>query len=137
MPIPRPGPGNHSAGKSSYINWYVGEHVQTTAVAIETSGFTFCTSGKKRDTLKGQATLQVGYFLPIEVHTGWHYQLLVIPLPFLFLLAQLFQHLRHELKPFTPGIYDGLMTEVSTSKERCFNLVTFIDTPGLVDGSFH
>ena len=45
--------GNHSAGKSSYINWYVSEHVQSTAVAIETQGFTFCTSGKKRDTLKG------------------------------------------------------------------------------------
>ena len=26
--------GNHSAGKSSYINWYIGEHVQRTAVAI-------------------------------------------------------------------------------------------------------
>lgn len=98
--------GNHSAGKSSYINWYVGEHVQTTAVAIETSGFTFCTSGKKRDTLKGQATMQ------------------------------LFQHLRHDLRDFAPAIYNGLQTEVSTSKEKCFNLVTFIDTPGLVDGSF-
>mmetsp|Transcript_7336 Transcript_7336/g.23487 ORF Transcript_7336/g.23487 Transcript_7336/m.23487 type:complete len:502 (+) Transcript_7336:125-1630(+) len=99
--------GNHSAGKSSYINWYCCEHVQTTAVAIETSGFSFCTSGKKRETLRGKATLQ------------------------------LFEHLRHDLKGFFPAIYPGLSTEVSTSKERCFNLVTFIDTPGLVDGSFH
>ncbi len=31
--------GNHSAGKSSFINWYVEEHVQRTGVAIETHGF--------------------------------------------------------------------------------------------------
>ena len=76
--------GNHSAGKSSYINWYVGEHVQSTAVAIETQGFTFCTSGKKRDTLKGQATMV------------------------------LFQHLQEELNQFAPAIYNGLATEVCT-----------------------
>ena len=98
--------GNHSAGKSSYINWYIGEHVQSTAVAIETQGFTFCTSGKKRDTLRGQATMQ------------------------------LFPHLKLELEKFAPSIYNGLQTEVSTSKERAFPLITFIDTPGLVDGSF-
>ena len=80
--------------------------MQSTAVAIETQGFTFCTSGKKRDTLKGQATMQ------------------------------LFPHLQHELEDFAPSIYNGLQTEVSTSKERCFSLIPFIDTPGLVDGSF-
>ncbi|KAG7244025.1 hypothetical protein INR49_006186 [Caranx melampygus] len=43
--------GNHSAGKSSFINWYVEEHIQTTGVAIETQGFTFITSGRKRESL--------------------------------------------------------------------------------------
>ena len=64
--------GNHSAGKSSFINWYVisqsydvvdckwrncvvllgyicryiEEHVQRTGVAIETQGFSFVTSGR-------------------------------------------------------------------------------------------
>jgi ribosome biogenesis GTPase A len=38
--------GNHSAGKSSFINWYIGENIQKTGVAIETRGFTFVTSGK-------------------------------------------------------------------------------------------
>jgi len=99
--------GNHSAGKSSYVNWYIGEHVQKASVAIETQGFTFVTSGKKRDSLKGQATLQ------------------------------LFSHLQHDLQPFEPSIFKGLQTEVSTSKERRFAQVTFIDTPGLVDGTFH
>ena len=71
--------GNHSAGKSNYINWYCCEHVQTTAVATSfcTSGFSFCTSGKKRETLRGKATLQ------------------------------LFEHLRHDLKGFFPAIYPG------------------------------
>ena len=36
------------------VNWYIGEHVQKASVAIETQGFTFVTSGKKRDSLKGQ-----------------------------------------------------------------------------------
>ena len=30
--------GNHSAGKSSFINWYIEEHIQRTGVAIETQG---------------------------------------------------------------------------------------------------
>ncbi|GLC34640.1 hypothetical protein PLESTB_001239500 [Pleodorina starrii] len=50
--------GNHSAGKSSFINWYIGEAIQKTGVAIETRGFTFVTSGKKRETLQGDATVR-------------------------------------------------------------------------------
>ncbi|KXZ44017.1 hypothetical protein GPECTOR_75g741 [Gonium pectorale] len=50
--------GNHSAGKSSFINWYIGENIQKTGVAIETRGFTFVTSGKKRETLQGDATVR-------------------------------------------------------------------------------
>ncbi|PNW75864.1 hypothetical protein CHLRE_12g557250v5 [Chlamydomonas reinhardtii] len=50
--------GNHSAGKSSFINWYIGESIQKTGVAIETRGFTFVTSGKKRETLQGDATVR-------------------------------------------------------------------------------
>eukprot|EP00898_Chlorokybus_atmophyticus_P002725 jgi/Chlat1/3453/Chrsp23S03772 len=49
--------GNHSAGKSSFINWYIGETIQRTGVAIETRGFSFITNGRKRETLKGDATL--------------------------------------------------------------------------------
>lgn len=37
---------------------------------------------------------------------------------------------------FTPlsGVVDYLNTEVATSKQKKFSFVTFIDTPGLVDG---
>lgn len=35
---------------------------------------------------------------------------------------------------FISGVTDYLTTEISTSKQKRFNLVKFIDTPGLVDG---
>ena len=34
-----------------FVNRYVEEHVQKTGVAIETQGFTFVTSGRKRESL--------------------------------------------------------------------------------------
>jgi len=94
--------GNHSAGKSSFINWYVEEHVQRTGVAIETQGFSFVTSGRKRESLTGNATL----------HLYPHFSAL------------------REIE----GVTDYLQTEISTSKQKKFSLVTFVDTPGLVDG---
>ncbi|TRY70520.1 hypothetical protein TCAL_10665 [Tigriopus californicus] len=97
--------GNHSAGKSSFINWYIEEHVQRTGVAIETQGFSFVTSGRRRESLTGNATL----------HLYPHFQ---------------------PLLDF-PGVVDYLQTEVSTSKEKKFPLVTFVDTPGLVDGDMN
>lgn len=97
--------GNHSAGKSTFINWYIEEHVQKTGVAIETQGFTFVTSGKKRESLTGNATL----------------------------------HLYPHFKPLKKikGVVDYLSTEISTSRQKKFGLVTFIDTPGLVDGDMN
>jgi len=94
--------GNHSAGKSSFINWYIEEHVQRTGVAIETQGFSFVTSGRRRESLTGNATL----------------------------------HLYPHFKPLQamPGVIDYLSTEISTSKQKKFPLVTFVDSPGLVDG---
>jgi hypothetical protein len=81
---------------------YVEEHVQRTGVAIETQGFTFITSGKKRESLTGNATL----------------------------------HLYPHFEPLRKlqGVVDYLTTEISTSKQKKFSLVTFVDTPGLVDG---
>lgn len=94
--------GNHSAGKSSFINWYIEEHVQKTGVAIETQGFALVTSGKRRETLTGCATM----------HLFPHYK---------------------PLSKFS-NLTEYLTTEISTSKQKRFPLVTFIDTPGLVDG---
>lgn len=94
--------GNHSAGKSSFVNWYIEETVQRTGVAIETQGFTIVTSGKKRESLLGNATVHL--------------------YPQLSALAEVH------------GSLDYVSTEVSTSKQKNFNLINFIDTPGLVDG---
>jgi hypothetical protein len=76
--------------------------VQKTGVAIETQGFTLVTSGKKRESLTGNATL----------------------------------HLYPQMKPLNnvDGILDYMSTEISTSKQKQFSLLTLIDTPGLVDG---
>ncbi|XP_077130135.1 uncharacterized protein LOC143785277 [Ranitomeya variabilis] len=94
--------GNHSAGKSSFINWYIEEHIQRTGVAIETQGFAFITSGRKKESLTGDATLHLyPHFKPL----------------------QSFQ-----------GVSEYLCTEISTSRQKKFSLVTFVDTPGLVDG---
>ncbi|XP_016339624.1 uncharacterized protein LOC107687000 [Sinocyclocheilus anshuiensis] len=94
--------GNHSAGKSSFINWYVEEHIQRTGVAIETQGFSFVTSGRKRESLMGNATLHLyPHFKPLQ-----------------------------EFK----GLSEYLGTEICTSRQKRFSLVTFVDTPGLVDG---
>lgn len=94
--------GNHSAGKSSFINWYIEETVQRTGVAIETQGFTLVTSGKKRETLLGNATM----------------------------------HLYPQLKGLVAiqNSLEYVNTEITTSKQKQFSLITFIDTPGLVDG---
>lgn len=35
---------------------------------------------------------------------------------------------------YIPGVMDYLSAEISTSKQKKFSLVTFVDTPGLVDG---
>ena len=36
--------------------------------------------------------------------------------------------------PSLSGVVDYLSTEIATSKEKKFPFLTFIDTPGLVDG---
>lgn len=94
--------GNHSAGKSSFINWYVEEHIQRTGVAIETQGFSFVTSGRKRESLTGNATFHLyPHFGPLQTFVG---------------------------------VSEYVSTEICTSRQKRFGLVTFIDTPGLVDG---
>ncbi|MEQ2190255.1 hypothetical protein GOODEAATRI_033914, partial [Goodea atripinnis] len=81
---------------------YVEEHIQRTGVAIETQGFSFVTSGRKRESLTGNATLHLyPHFKPLQ-----------------------------EFK----GVSEYLSTEICTSRQKRFSLVTFVDSPGLVDG---
>ena len=45
--------GNHSAGKSSFINWYCEDDIQKTRVAIETLEINLIMHGNRRADLKG------------------------------------------------------------------------------------
>lgn len=94
--------GNHSSGKSSFINWYIDSKVQKTGVAIETQGFTLVTCGKNRETLAGQATLYLyPYLKQLESIKG------VVP----YLTTELVPSAarRFELVTLidTPGLADG------------------------------
>jgi GTPase SAR1 family protein len=65
--------GNHSAGKSSFVNWYIGDEIQRTGVAIETQGFTFVTSGSKKTLapIKGDSTVMLyPYLQPLKEKFG-------------------------------------------------------------------
>mmetsp|Transcript_20993 Transcript_20993/g.54659 ORF Transcript_20993/g.54659 Transcript_20993/m.54659 type:complete len:459 (+) Transcript_20993:143-1519(+) len=94
--------GNHSSGKSSFINWYIDETVQKAGVAMVTSTFTFVTSGIKRQTLTGEATIE------------------------------LFPHMKG--LEDCAGVANCITTEIVTSQSRSFPMITFVDTPGLIDG---
>lgn len=87
--------GNHSAGKSSFINWYVGDDVQRTGVAIETQGFTFVTSGTKKTLapIKGDSTVM------------------------------LYPHLEPLKAKFGKPLVENLQTCVSVSTKRSFPMV--------------
>ena len=50
----------------------------------------------------------------------------------LIISAYFFLHLVFTI--YFVGVVDYLTTEISTSKQKKFSLVTFVDTPGLVDG---
>lgn len=101
--------GNHSAGKSSFVNWYVGEDVQGTGVAVETQGFTVVSSGNLAQELNGQAALA------------------------------LFPHIRDVVQRFEgadrKSFETALSVQISTSRKNEFRLIDLIDTPGLVDGN--
>jgi len=98
--------GNHSSGKSSFINWYVGgaEPVQKTGEAAETTGFYFVQHGKKRKS--------------IEQHMA----------------LGMYPKLNDGLKSKYQGIEKYFHVEIVPERNRSFPCVDFVDTPGLTDG---
>ncbi len=97
--------GNHSSGKSSFINWYIGEKLLGTSMAIETKGLIFVTKGNVKDVWEKEGTLR--------------------KFPEIKDIAKAMQD---------PHVVNCLETHFSQSDERLFSMVNFIDTPGLVDG---
>jgi ribosome biogenesis GTPase A len=102
--------GNHSAGKSSFINWYVGEDIQRAKVSIETIEINLIMNGKHKQEFNG---LNASKFLPF--------------------LKDLINTERKEEK--FPGLMENLILKTSISTEKNFENVIFIDTPGLADGN--
>lgn len=102
--------GNHSAGKSSFINWYVGRDVQKTKVAIETIEINLIMQGNRDTEING--------------YNAMH------SLPF---LKELYDEKNRQEK--FPGLLENLQLKAVQSQERDFESVLFIDTPGLADGN--
>ena len=102
--------GNHSAGKSSFINWFIGEKLQKTKVAIETVEINLVMHGSKKTELSGYNIMKM--------------------LPF---MKDLYD--KKTKKEKFPGLLSNLSVKTSTSKMRGFEQIVFIDTPGLADGS--
>lgn len=50
--------GNHSAGKSSFINWYIGEKLQKTRVSIETIEINLIMNGAFETELSGHNVMK-------------------------------------------------------------------------------
>lgn len=101
--------GNHSAGKSSFINWYVGEQIQETRVSIETVEVNMIMHGASRQELSGYNVSKA--------------------VPF---MKELYDR-KTKVERF-PGLLQNLSVKTSSSKNRNFENIVFIDTPGLADG---
>ena len=101
--------GNHSAGKSSFINWYIGEKLQKTRVSIETIEINMVMHGAQQQELTGHNVVKM--------------------LPF---MKELYD--KETKKELFPGLLNNLTVKTCTSKARNFDQIVFIDTPGLADG---
>ena len=55
--------GNHSAGKSSFINWFIGEKLQKVKVAIETVEINLVMHGSKKTELSGYNIMKMLPFM--------------------------------------------------------------------------
>lgn len=103
--------GNHSAGKSSFVNYYTGEEALSSGVAVESRGFAIVSAGSARQNIKGKAALVDNEHVKAVIDTMD--------------------------KPSQATVLEHLCKHVITSKIRETANVEFIDTPGLIDGFCH
>ena len=108
--------GNHSAGKSSFINYYVGEtDLLKENIAMETAEVTFISQGKNKVEWQPEATKR-------------HY-------PFLQIAPSDLSSARAEEYRALQKCFDKhVRTIISTSQERLFPFIDLVDTPGMHDG---
>ncbi|KAF4652445.1 hypothetical protein FOZ61_009677 [Perkinsus olseni] len=99
--------GNHSSGKSTFINWFVDAPIQKVGAALETTGFTIVTAGSQTGReLNGESTML------------------------------LYPHLQ-TLVEQDPRILAHLATKTvlpSDTVAPFLSMLDIIDTPGLADG---
>ncbi|KAI7690042.1 hypothetical protein SSS_06310 [Sarcoptes scabiei] len=109
--------GNHSSGKSSFINWYMDDKIQKTSVAIETQGFTIVTNGKSREKLIGKSVLHLyPYLKQLESIDGVLANLNVELTP----VKSRQSHLINFID--TPGLVDALCKRTLNLVEKLNNL---------------
>jgi len=104
--------GNHSAGKSSFINWYVGEEIQRTSVSIETIEINLIMHGAKHREISGYNITKQLPFMKELYNKGT------------------------KTERFN-GLLKNMTVKTSPSTKRHFPNMVFIDTPGLADGGLH
>ena len=108
--------GNHSAGKSSFINYYVGEPgLLKENIAMETAEVTFITNGKVHNFWQPEATRR-------------HYPFLQIT------QSDLSSSKADEYRGLQTCFEKHVRTLISTSQERLFPFIDLVDTPGMHDG---
>lgn len=106
--------GNHSSGKSTFINWYVGAtpEVQKVGEAATTSAFHFVQHGKARKSYDKEAALEL---YPV-------------------LYDKLFKRTNPKTgKKTFPDIEKYFYVEIVPERNRSFPVVDFVDTPGMTD----
>jgi GTPase Era involved in 16S rRNA processing len=108
--------GNHSAGKSSFINYYVDEtDLLKENIAMETAEVTFISQGKSKVEWQPEATKR-------------HY-------PFLQITESDHRSARAgEYRSLQKCFDKHVRTIVSTSHARLFPFIDLVDTPGMHDG---
>jgi GTPase Era involved in 16S rRNA processing len=108
--------GNHSAGKSSFINYYVGEtDLLKENIAMETAEVTFISQGKSKVEWQPEATKR-------------HYPFLQIA------QSDLSSSRADEYRALQKCFDKHVRTIVSTSQDRLFPFIDLVDTPGMHDG---
>jgi len=109
--------GNHSAGKSSFINYYVGEPgLLKENIAMETAEVTFITNGKVNNLWQPEATRR-------------HYPFLQIT------QSDMNSSKKEEYCGLQTCFEKHVRTIISTSQDRLFPFIDLVDTPGMHDGA--
>jgi GTPase SAR1 family protein len=109
--------GNHSSGKSSFINYLVGGEIQKTGLAPTDDGFTLITHGGKQDELDGQS---------IVTHPDLAYRTLQRHGPFFLSRLRLKSYPSDLLKQITLIDSPGMIDAAGTANSRGYDFISAV-----------